>query len=1156
MVMLKVRRVALPRFSLLFFFCASSLLAQNDRAGVTGRVADSTGAIVSGASVKVTNTATGQAVDLTTNSDGAFTEPSVLQPGPYRVEVSRAGFKTASTDVVLQIGDVRAVNFTLQPGVTTETVTVTDAAPLLQTETSSRGEVITGRQITELPIRDRNFTNLALLTPGVTRATTATLVDETYFNQGDPNAGSVGISNPVGGTEASRFSRSGGSAISANGLRATNNNFTLDGVDNNEPIYGSIGVFPNPDAIQEFQVQTSLAKAEAGRGGAQINTTIKSGTNGLHGSAEYYGQNGGLNATASEINRQNAASRAAAAAVGTTPTIIPKTATHVNEFGFTLGGPIIKDRTFFFGDYLGQRNLIPVPFHTAVPTAGARVGDFSAFSAQLVDPITGLPFPGNVIPNLTSRPDFSKVTQNVFNFFPLPNLPNVKDPSRDTNPNFIGQRRNQEIIDSFDVKIDHRVSNKNNVNFRYTRDNQDRTRGNFFPKVPTAGFGAGEELGNTRQIAVSDTHTFQPTLLNEFRFGYTSVNLGINNCGVNGACGVSATWCKDVGIPNCNKGTEATTGGLLLGFGGGNVPGELEFLGDGGIFLEKSHSFYVADSVTLVRGKHSWKAGVEVRPRHIDQLNSGGTDLKGAIAYGGGGKTGVNQANALLSQPADFSNSGTISNNDQPFSLHTTEYSLFVQDDWKTTPNLALNLGVRWDVFPTYTEENGRIGNYDPVTNILARAGGSGNRLVTPRHNNFGPRAGFAYAFGPERRLALRGGYGIFYAFEGFGNDYPLQQNPPNTAQVFGPTAPGQVVNLQNGPPVATITDPPVIDTGTVLYSLSRNGFKDESIQEYNLGVEWQFTQSLVLDVGTAGTRSHHLLQERQLGGNGNGLGSAVIPTVTSTCAKPPCHYNDVRLFDPRANSFYDSLQVGLVDRFSHGVTATAAYTWSHGIDDSTGLFGGPGDQRGQVGGPVDPFNLGLDRASSTLDHRHVFNSSVLWDLPFGRGKQFGSGAGTLADRVIGGWQLNLLFNASSGQHFTVVGPSPAGTIVANIVGDPFAGNPKGTFVNFGAFSAAQPANAGTTCVTNLAGNRSCFGDSGRNRFTGPGYFRTDTSFLKNLRITERVNFQFGLEALNVFNRDDHVIPLADIGGSKSTFGQFRNALPPRALQYRGKIIF
>ena len=1148
---------------LCFVAVCSSVLAQNDRASITGRVTDPSGASVSGAAVKATNVNTGASFDTITNEEGRFVVPSILQVGIYRVEATISGFKKAvSENIELRIGDVREVNLSLQVGTASQQVTVTSEAPLLNAETSSNGAVIEGRQVTELPLRDRNFTNLALLTPGVSRDITAQLTDSSYFNQGDPNAGGNGVSDPRGDTPAARFGRSGGSAITANGLRPGNNNFTLDGADDNEPIYGEIGVFPNPDAIEEFRVDTSLAKAEAGRGGAQINTTYKSGTNDYHGTVSYYGQNTALNAINPGIGEARFLSGRTGAAAAA---FLPKTTTHINEFGATVGGPILRNKLFFFGDYLGQRNLIPTQFETAVPTQGARNGDFSDFSQQLVDPLTGNPFPGNIIPNLTSRPDFSPVAQKYFNENPLPNVkhPNgsdIIDPSSlNGNINYIGVRRNRETIDSFDVKSDYRISDKSTLTGRFTRDNQLRERANFFPVLPTVGFGAGNELGNTRQVVVTDTYVFKPTLLNEARFGYTSVEMGIFNCGVNGACGISPTWCNDIGIPNCNKGTPATTGGALIGFGCCG-PGTIEFTGDGGIFLEKSKNYYVADSVTYIEGKHTWKGGVEVRPHEIDQLDSGGFgDLKGAFAWANGGSgcttatgvcaghTGVNQADALLSVNADFSNSGTVAGGDNPFLLKYTEYAMFIQDDWKASNNLTLNLGLRWDVFPLYRENSGRIANFDPTALTLNAAKGGGNSLVDTRYDNFGPRAGFAYAFGDKRQFAFRGGIGTFYAVEGFGGDYPLALNPPNVNQIFCP-CPGQVNNFQTGPPVATVTNPPVITKGTTLQTIPANNFKNETIYEGNLSLEYQFANRYLFDFGYAGNRSHHLLAERQLGANGNGLGSVSTTNGNFGCTSPVCYFSDVRAFEDRANAAYDSLQAKLEKRYSMGVVGTVAYAWSHTRDNSTGLFGNPGDQRGNVGGPMNALNLNADRADSALDHRHTFVSSILWDLPFGKGKKLAGSVNDVTDKFIGGWQWNLVLTGTTGTHFTVVSNGRPANLVAGV---PVYLSGQ---LNPAAFTDGSTPGGRSICYTNLAGNQFCYGDSGRNHFKGPGYFRTDMSLFKNLTLTERLKMQIGLEGFNIWNQANALVPNTNLGGG---FGNFQNTwLPPRIIQYRARIMF
>lgn len=1160
MITRRAQRVALPLVSLLLFF-ASSAFAQNDRAGVTGHVVDSTGAVVSGATVKITNTATGQEVDLTSNGDGYFNEPAVLQPGPYRVEASRQGFKTQTTDIVLQIGDVRAVNFTLTPGEATETVTVTGAAPLLETETSSRGEVITGRQVTELPLRGLNFTDLATLAPGVNRSLIGTITDQSQFNQGDPNAGSVpGLGDARGNTPAARFSRSGGSAISANGLRPTENNFTLDGVDNNEPQYQNIGVFPNPEAIQEFQVETSVAKADTGRGGATINTRYQSGTNQFHGKVYYFGQNDALNATAPIIKATRdfdlAQPGANAAVVNNT---FRKTISHINEFGGTLGGPIFKDRTFFFGDYLGQRNHIPNFFTDAVPTAGARNGDFSAFTAQLKDPITGAPFPGNVIPNFSSLPAcsstatvatdcVSKQALAIFNKYPLPNIPGVLDPSN-SNPNFAGTRNNQETIDSYDVKIDHRLFKQNQLSLRYSNSDQQRVRANFFPGLPTAGFGAGDEVGNTRQFVMSDTEPFTPSLLNELRFGYTRIQIGILNCGIGGACGTSATFCNDVGIPNCNKGTFATSGGLGLGF---NDPGSVEFLGDNGPLLVTSYNFYVNDSVSIVKGNHSFKFGGEVRPRVLSTINNA-NPLKGQIGYGPGA-SGNSQIQALLGQNSDFSAAGTNGDNDLPYELHGHEVAAFAQDDWKVTPTLTLNLGLRWDLFSPFTEASGRLANYDPATMTLHVARDSSDPLVDTVYHNFGPRIGFAKSFGSQQQFVLRGGYGLFYTEDSL-NVYPLITNPPEAASInCGGAGCPPLINLATGPPVAVITNPPVITGGTSLNILPKNT-KNEYVHEYNLTYQWQFARDFLLDIGGVGTNSRNLVAARQLGSNGNGLGSGLAPDGS--------HIGNLVIDENRASGDYYALQTHLEKRFSYGLLGGISYTWSHNIDDSTGIFNGPGDTRGNAGGPIDPFDFSVDRGNSSLDRRHVFVANVIADLPFGSGKRFASNSGPVLDRVIGGWQVNTVVNWSTGQPFSVDAQNDIGVNTYAIIKpgiDPIL-DAGGQFLNPAAFLPPTQAN-GASCVTNLNGSLICFGNSRRNEFTGPGLFRTDLSLFKNLKVTERISMQLGIEFFNVFNADDKVVPNQSVGNSFTSgtgpfaFGRFDNALPPRTGQYRAKIIF
>jgi hypothetical protein len=1155
--------------------------AQTNKGTVKGTITDQNGGIVQNATVTVTNTGTNAERTVSTGDDGTYEVP-LLDPGTYKVSVTAPNFGTNTQEgIQVQTASTAVVDIALAAGQVGGTVTVTAEAPLVETETSDRGSVITGREVTELPLSGRNFTQLATLTPGVARANNVGLgggPEARSFNGGDPRSGSggPGASNANGSSESSRFNRSGGAALTVNGQRATNNNFALDGVDNNEPQFGTIGVFPNPDAIAEFKVTTSIPPAEVGRAaGAFINTTIKSGTNEFHGSLYYYGQNSALDAyhpvlktKLGEAIGRNAAPLEVSA--------LRKSVQQIHEFGGTIGGPIIHDKTFFFFDYLGQRNHLPFPANTTVPTALSRNGNFSEFPT-IFDPATGQPFASNTIP--TAR--INSVGRNYLAAFPLPtrNIFNPNDGEDNiSQANYFTQRANNEKINNYEFKIDHRLTSKNSLSGRFNDQRLTTLRANLFPgNIPTAGFGAGEERGNSRQLSITDTHTFSPTVLNEFRFGLTQIQVSIFNCGVGGSCGVSPTFAQDIGIPNANDGSVEASGGALIGnFGNGF----LEFTGDGGLFQVKSKNPYFGDTMTIIKGNQVIKAGGELRLRHLNTIDGGRTGtLKGQFQYGDNGPvsqplvtgqvcpavsttvvSGVTQcfvrpdgipyggsangqANILLGLPAVFVSKSKIFGG--PFNLRSQELGLFVQDDWKVNDRLTLNLGLRYDIFTPYSEADGRYSLFDIASQRVQVASGGGDSLVSTDKNNFGPRAGFAYTINKDKTLVVRGGYGLLYTLDGvdyppgvrnapFSNSVNFNQNGNNTS----PTA--TTFSMQTGPPNVPQVDPANVPTFIGVYSVDPKQ-KTAYVHQFQLSFQYQFTRDYSLDIGYVGNRSYNLLYANDIGASGLALARNAANQFIESGV----------IYTNGARSWYDSLQVQLQKRLSHNVQGQISYTWGHAIDNSTGLFNGLGDSRNSRGGPINPFNLDQDRGNSSLDVRHLLAANAIIDLPFGKGRRYFNSGGALT-KVFEGFQVNVIQSARSGYPFSVTCSNCNGANRPSLIGDPFSNVPANLFLNPAAFSTN---NANLSSVTNPAGRVIRFGSLGRNTFRGPSIWSTDASVFKNTHLRETLTMQLGFEFFNLFNHPNYTVPNNDV--SNGDFGVIRfNASPGRVVQYRLKFLF
>ena len=1167
--------------------CTISAFAQNNKGAIVGTVKDPNDALVSKAQVKVTSVKTGEVRTTDTTDEGTFIVTN-LEPGAYNVTVEASGFQAVTIEAVQvetnarQPLDVKFANITAS----NSSVTITsESAPLVESETSVRGDLITGRQVTDLPIAQRNFTLLAGLSPGVTRPNLGLL-----GGGGNFVAGGGGQNN----TEATRFRESGGSVLVVNGGRATNNNFTLDGVDNNESQFGQIAIYPNPDAIAEFKIESSVPTAESGRaGGGIISVTFKSGGNDVHG-------------TVGEIYQGRFLSAAASRFDDPTSPPVPNYVTH-NYYG-TVGGPIFlprpgeggkwwydgRNRSFFFFSLNGQRNSTPIfggtgdPQAVPVPTAKMRVGDFSellqpgnlrtyrlAGGGTVIAPQgtifapNGTPIPGNDLRNCPSCGPFSNFARNYVNAFPLPNLPG---PGR----NFVTNRKEHANVDSYDIRIDHHITDKNTIFGRYSKSDTARSRDNFFPLGSSpngndlpAGPSAGDEFGNSKGFTLGDTHVFSPTVVNDARFGYTRVQIGIFNTGVNGTGGFSPTVSANLGAPNINLGPNSS-GIVLVG-----IVDELtgtdratEFTGDGGPFYFLSNNFHGADAVTVVKGNSTYKFGGDYRVRQNSNYDGGRNNgTKGNYQYGttdsgfvsgnyngiGPNDTGSSLANFLLGYQPGFVGRGDPGG---PYFQSSKEMAFFVQDDWKVNKDLTMNLGLRYDIFTAPTERYDRQGNFDPATKTIQMAGENapgGRDLANTDKNNFGPRIGFAYSgLKADKSLVLRGGYGILYSTD-ISAAQPLTSNPGTGAASFACTPilnPGGCPAVfqardpfDNGIPTApfTVAAPgtsfPAPTTGGLILFNDPNR-KDEMYHQYNLTAQWEFRRNWLAEAGYVGSLGRNLLVLSNIG-TGNDEGGPGSREVLGIGPITATRYT--------GSSSYNALQTKLQKRFVRGLSLLTSYTWSHAIDDSPGGICNNGASARDCG-PDDPTRPELDRGNADTDIRHRFTFADVWDLPFGRDRRFGSDMNRGLDAVVGGWQFNNIVVWQSGPVFNVT--CNGGRV--DLIGDPDptqAQQDQGLELNRAAFRCAQ------TRIFPSDPSSPHIGTLGRNVFRGRPQFYWDASFFKNFPVSEAFKLQFRFSAYNVLNRVNRSAPNGDINNA-GDFGRDINEQRRRQMEFSLKLIF
>lgn len=1031
--------------------------AQTPTGTITGTVRDETGAVIPGATVTVMNVRTSSTRTASTDAAGSYQIP-LLPPGEYQVSVEMMGFKKeVRTGIVLQVQQIAVVDFTLRVGQITEEILVTGEVSLVESKSSSVGSVIDEKRILELPLNGREVLQLNLLVPGVVPA----------------------IRGSQLGTQ--------GGAIYAHGMREHSNSFYLDGIDQTDRAIGQFSVSPIIDTVREFRLQSARYSAEFGRAaGAQMNVVSKSGTNEFHGSLFWF-------------LRHNAM----AARNFFDPVKPPYKR---NQFGFTLGGPIVKNRDFFFVGFEGTRLRDVTTRVGRVPTPAMVRGDFSALLPGTVikDPLTGQPFPGNIIPSER----MSRIGRRVVEVYPAPNQ---VDPVR----NYVSALPNTNDVNRLFVRVDHEFSTNDKLFVRYAIDDFNKLFGiNLFggPSI-LPGFGRRDE-SRFQTLGGGYTHVFSANVINELRVGYTRWTLNYKT-------EEQRNMVRELGIPGLTN-LPRNTGWPLFTVSGFINIGDATNLPQGGPGV----TYQISESLHVLKGRHSLKFGADLWFYRFGNFFLDAS-ARGSFTFTGQ-FSGHPIADLLLGYPvSSFRGVGA-----SDFTNYQQSYDFYIQDDWKVTPRLTLNLGLRYEYNTPYVEKKDRFTNFyaNPPRLVLAGRDGISRSTYDNDPNNFGPRFGFAYDVFGDGKMAIRGGYGIYYDRTILNTILGLRLNPPHYEFNLFLSDPAV--------PRLTLENPFPAEAGVPLLpspNFFAKNFRDGYVQQWSLNLQRQVLGDMLVEIGYLGSKGTHLYRQRQI----NQPRPAPGPVQPR---RPYPMFGSINGIESSAYSSYHSLQVRTDKRFAKNFSFLLAYTFSKSIDSSSAYAG----NANTTNNAQDGNNLRAEKGLSSFDMRHRFSLSYIIQLPFGRGQAYLGDLKGLAGHLVSGWEITGITTVQSGT------PSDIQLTIDRSNTGVFRDRPDrgGKEVKL---KDAKPEQFWDPKAFVLQPPFH-FGNAGRNILPGPGWVNFDLSVIKNTHVTESLNLQFRAEIFNLFNHPNFFNPERFF--DTPLFGKVTAAADPRLLQIALKLIF